>query len=101
MLEIIILYRLCQRIGQLARAKGRSGNGYQLLLVVLWFGGEFVGAFITTGILFVLYGERAEGMLLYVYGVALLGAAVGASIVFQIVRGLPEPHPAWPGPQEG
>ena len=43
MLEIIIVWQLCKKIGNILRDKGRSPGLYQFLTVVLWFGGEVTG----------------------------------------------------------
>jgi hypothetical protein len=79
MLEIIAIIAAAKRIGTIMREKGRKGGWYQFLLVVLWIGGEFVGAIIGT----LLTGGRG-GLLVYVF--ALMGAAAGAAITFSIAN---------------
>src|SRR5262245_52441221 len=79
MLEIIAIIAAAKRIGTIMREKGRNGGWYQFLLVVLWIGGEFVGAIIGT----IITGGRG-GFLVYVF--ALLGAAAGAGITFSIAN---------------
>lgn len=44
MLEIIILWHFCKKIGLLARQRDRRAIGYQLLLIGMWFGMEMIGA---------------------------------------------------------
>jgi hypothetical protein len=79
MLEIIALIAMGKRIGSIMREKGRKGGWYQLLLVVLWIGGEFVGA-IFGGII----TNGRGGLAIYLF--ALIGAAVGAAIAFWIAN---------------
>jgi hypothetical protein len=76
MLEIVLMSSLVRRIGALLRAKGRKPLLYQLLTVVLWFGGEITGGVIGA------VAELGAGT----YLLALLGAAVGATIAYTIAR---------------
>jgi hypothetical protein len=102
MLEVIILFRLCRRIGRAARAKGRGATRFQVLLLLLWFGGE-IGA----GLAFaaaLTWGFRVDPdeYILFFYLAALIGAAAGAWLAFRIVGRLPEPveeDPDWADPQ--
>lgn len=80
MLEILALIWLGKRIGAIVRDKGRKAGGYQFLLVVMWFGGEIVGAIIGA----ILTG--GDGLAPYIF--ALFGAAAGAGITFWIVNSL-------------
>ena len=100
MLELIILARLCTRIGEAARNKGRRAIGYQSLLILFWFGGE-VGTAITAGVILALLGdEESEKYVFFtVYIAAILGAALGAWLVFRIVGSLPEPEADEPDEQ--
>jgi hypothetical protein len=41
MIEIIVLWRLGRRVAERARSRGRRGGLYVLLLLALWFCGEF------------------------------------------------------------
>ena len=90
MIEILILFSLCKQIGQKARDKGRKATGYQFMLVMFWFGGEIVTALIAGIILGVMYGDQAESYMLIAYAAAIVGAALGALVAFQIVAMLPE-----------
>jgi hypothetical protein len=77
MLEIIFLVRFVRHLSKLAKSKGRSG-GWGALGVGLWFGGEISG---------LLVGAMADaGAAAYL--VALLFAAVGATIAHFIVKSL-------------
>ncbi|MEW6129679.1 MAG: hypothetical protein AB1757_21745 [Acidobacteriota bacterium] len=78
MLEIILLIVLTRKIGEICESKGRKATGYKILTVVLWFGGEIVGAIIGA----ILAG--GEGVMVYV--MALIGAAIGASIAFLLAK---------------
>jgi hypothetical protein len=91
MLEILILYRLCKRIGEVARGKGRRAIGYQLMLILFWFGGEVCSALSAGVVLALLYGEKFQEYALLGYIAAFVGAGLGAWLAFQIVAGLPAP----------
>jgi hypothetical protein len=87
MLEIIILYKLAKRIGAIVTEKGYRKSGYQAMLVVLWLGGEFFGAFM--GVIVGAIVEVDEGQAtLLAYGFALGGAIIGAVIAVQIAKHL-------------
>lgn len=90
MLEILILSQLCRRIGQSARSKGRGAIGYQLMLIMFWFGGEMGTALLAGIVLAVVYGDQFENYLLLAYFAAIVGAVVGAWLAFRIVAGLSE-----------
>jgi hypothetical protein len=81
MLEILLLIALTKRIGAILKEKGRKGGWYQLLLVILWFGGEFAG--LLFGLL-LTNGGRSGGLLVYIVGLA--GAAAGAGLAFMIAN---------------
>jgi hypothetical protein len=89
MLEILLVYFLCKKLGTIARDKGRRAGGYQAMLIGMWIGGEFFGGFL--GVM-MADGEVTAAA----YGMALLGAAVGAIGAFVIVSTLKsviKPHP--------
>lgn len=91
MLEILLLVALCRKIGEAARAKGRSAGGYQLMLVAFWFGGEIGVALLGAVVSYLVLGPQDEdGLLCFMYVLALVGAAVGALLAFQIVARLPD-----------
>lgn len=85
MLEILLLVYLGKQLGQTLRAKGRSAGWFQVLLVVLWIGGELAGA--VTVMLLTADGSGEVNAAAYVG--ALVGAACGAAVVFIIARSLP------------
>src|SRR5262245_2158140 len=87
MLEIILLITLGKRIGNIVRPKGHKAGLYQFLLVILWFGGEILGAIFGTIIGAVVLQQNEPTLLAYLF--ALLGAAAGAVIAFVIAKNLP------------
>jgi len=80
MIELFAIYKFCKLFGRQVRAKGRDPFLIQLLFIVLWFVGEFMGAVFG----FAISGGATGGT----YLCALLGAGGAAALVFQIVRGL-------------
>jgi hypothetical protein len=89
MLEILILFNLCKKVGAKAEAKGHKGGYYKLLLVLFWFGAE-----IGTGFAIALYvaiaGEDAEQFFFLIWLGGIAGAALGAWGAFKIVDSLPD-----------
>jgi len=87
MLEILLVWTLAKKIGNIVQNKGHARWGYQLLLVVLWIGGEvaggIVGAIAQEG-----GGQGEKGFPCMAYVCALVGAAIGAGIAFAIANGL-------------
>lgn len=88
MLEIILLFKMCKRIGESARLKQRRAFNYQLLLILCWFAGEFIGAVL---FLTLLSSDHGEPPILFCYIGALMGAVVGTWFAFRIVAAIPEP----------
>lgn len=98
MLEIIFIIFLARKIGQVAKDKGLKPLGYQVLLVFLWFFGEFLfGVF---G--YVLFGESELACVAYL--LAIIGALLGVGLAFLIVNSkkldvLPAVHYQEPQPR--
>jgi hypothetical protein len=94
MLEIFLLYHLCKNIGKRMRAKGYKPVWLQILMVLMWFGGEVFGAMVAAIVAMIAASpanlETFEPPMLPVYLGALIGAACGAGIVFTIVALLPD-----------
>lgn len=85
MLELIIVFFLARKVGRIAEEKGRGVWGYRFMAVGLWFGGEILGAMVGMAI----HDDPAT-----VYGLALIGAIVGAILSYVIVRNIaPAPMP--------
>jgi MFS-type transporter involved in bile tolerance (Atg22 family) len=79
MIEILLLVALTRKIGRICEEKGRRAGGFKALTVVLWFGGEIVGAVIAAA-------SGVEDLGVYLF--ALIGAAVGAGISVLIANNL-------------
>lgn len=84
MIEIIVLWQLGRRIAERAALRGRRGGRYVLLLVVLWFGGEFTGGISAGIVMGVLGALQADYFPFVVYVSAIAGAAAGAWIAFAV-----------------
>ncbi len=72
MIELIIVYLMCKKMGASARRKGLPPLLFQFLTFILWFGGQVAG--IVLGIS--MFGELG----LAAYGMGL-GCAVGGVIL--------------------
>jgi membrane protein DedA with SNARE-associated domain len=81
LLEIILLIGLTRKVGEILRAKGRRPGWFQFLTVVLWIGGELVGAVIGAIIAMTI---KADAWVAYPF--ALLGAILGAVIAYVLAR---------------
>lgn len=88
MLEIILLWVMGKKVVGIARSKGRSGTPYVFLLLGLWFGGEIGGA-VFGAVISLISNPHQEPSFGIMYGLALLGAAIGAILTFVIVNSLP------------
>lgn len=90
MLEIIFLFLLCRDIGRVARKHDRKPIAFQILLVVLWFGGELLGGFLAALAMVMITG-RYEGVGLLDYVIALACGALGAFIAFRLAKSTAPP----------
>lgn len=79
MLEVLLLIALTRALARMARAKHQS-QMWGGLVVLLWIGGEVAG-FIAAGMM------GMDGI--EAYGIALMGAAIGAGVSFLTVALLP------------
>lgn len=84
MIEIIVLWQLGRRIADRARARGRGGGLYVLLLLALWFFGEFAGGLSALVVMAAVGDKEADYFPIVVYVAAIAGAAAGAWITFAI-----------------
>ena len=91
MLEILIVFRLCTAIGA-RRAKGLSGHGFQVMLVLFWIAGEFGAAIAAALVMFLVYGNRADEHFWLIYLAAIAGAALAAWAAFLIVGAVAPAH---------
>jgi hypothetical protein len=87
MIEILVLLRLSRKIGETVWSKGHKKFAYQLLLWVLWFGGEIMGG-ITGAIVSMGLHEGDEPSPGLIYLFALAGAVIGALTAFAIANNL-------------
>jgi len=87
MLEIFLVWRLANYIGNEATRKGLKKGRYQLMAVLLWIISEFTGA-ILGGAIF-----SSSDSIWPSYGIAILGAVFGAGIAFGVIRLLPNAAP--------
>ena len=83
MLEIIVLIFLTRQVGEIVEEKGRRSGWYKALTVVLWIGGEVIGAIVGL----VVAEVTGSGQFL-MYLCALVGAALGAVLAFVIAKSL-------------
>ncbi len=91
MLEILFLFFFARKIGEIVRLKGYEALGYQVMAIVLWFGGEFAGACLG----FALFGFDESAQCI-AYIVALIGAAIGAGVAYLVVNNLEPKIPDLP-----
>ncbi|HEV7404574.1 MAG TPA: hypothetical protein VGO11_16660 [Chthoniobacteraceae bacterium] len=100
MLEILLLIALCKKMGSMMRAKGyEKPFWFQFFVPVCWFGGEVAGAIIYA-VLALSRGGSQEGFDFMGYVAALIGAGVGAGVIFLIANSFarrPQLPPAFPG----
>lgn len=89
MLEIVLLYFLCKSIGDVITNKGRVPIGYQVLAVVMWFGGEFFAVFLYLVYLVVAEVEPQQAFDLSAWLIALAGGGVGGGIAYFIAHVMP------------
>lgn len=90
MLEIVLVIVLCRHLGGLIRAKGRKAWPYQTMLVLLWFGGEFMAGIVYGVVYAIRYGGIPDtDFNLAIYAVALVGGGLGAGLVYLIAALLP------------
>lgn len=83
MLEILLLWGLTKNIGKLVEEKGRKSGWYKFMTVILWFGGEIIGAVVGA----LATSSEGSGQCL-IYAFALVGAAIGAGTAYFIANSL-------------
>jgi len=90
MLEILLVVYLGKKMAALMRQKGRSPTGYVFMLVGMWLGGEILGM-----VLGMMLMGAADGPNLSIYGLAIVGAVIGAGLAFLIAKSLAPVGPAF------
>lgn len=106
MIEILVLYYICKRLGEYLRGKGRKPLLLQILLVLFWFGGEFLAGVAAGLVQAMRHRGVPQEFDFTIYGAALVGAACGAGVVWSIAKLLPPLEPEIPsashfGPHPG
>jgi len=87
MLEILILWHFCKKVGSYARERGRQAIGYQLLVVAMWFGMEFIG--LAAGYTL----SHGDAGMAYLFGVAgAVGGLIAAIVIAKTRSNLAEPQ---------
>ena len=87
MLEILILWHFCKKVGLYARQHGRKAIGYQVLLVAMWFGMEFIG--LAAGYTL----SQGDAGMAYLFGVAgAVGGLIAAIVIAKTRSNLGEPQ---------
>ncbi|WP_118973769.1 hypothetical protein [Taibaiella koreensis] len=81
MLEILVLIYLCRRVKGIVAPKGYSAGGWQVRVVLIWFGLEIAGAFLSAAFGATLIIAVLSG---------LLCAILGAIILQQKAQSLPD-----------
>jgi len=89
MLELILLYYLCKSLGRMLREKGRKPLLYQIMLILMWLGGEISAAIVAVVVYVVVQGHAPPDFSLSIYLGAIFGAACGAGFCFTIAWLLP------------
>lgn len=89
LVEIILLIFLCRAIGSTMRNKGRSAIGFQILMVVMLFAGEFMG-----GLVYGIYAGMTNtpiqpGFNPEILLFAVLGGGAGVAMTFVIAALVP------------
>ncbi len=82
--EIMAIVRFWKSIGRIMRGAGVAPGWNQLLLVALWFVGEFVGALI--GVLILGRSGDLEHPRWSVYVLGLVGGICGCALAEQLAR---------------
>jgi membrane protein DedA with SNARE-associated domain len=91
MLEILLLWALTKRIGNIVEQKGHKSGWYKVLTVILWFGGEVTGAIVGA-----MMSGTSQSTQCGVYIIALMGAAAGAGIAYLIASNVSPVNPTPP-----
>ena len=85
MLEILGIFMFCRHVGRVMRRKKRNPLGLQLATVVLWFGGELIGAVIGS----LLWPPNERGIDPMIYVAAILGGVLGGVAAVKIAESRP------------
>jgi drug/metabolite transporter (DMT)-like permease len=92
MIEILVLYFLCKKMGAILRDKGWGTTVWmQLAVIVAWFGSMFLASFAYAIYTVMTSGEAAAATpnLLVLYPICFLAGGVGVWSLFIIVSFFP------------
>jgi hypothetical protein len=92
MIEILVLYFLCKKMGATLRDKGWGTTVWmQLAVIFAWFGSMCLASFAYTVYVVMTRGEAAAAApdLLVLYPICFLAGGVGVGLLFIIVSFFP------------
>jgi hypothetical protein len=89
MLEIFLILGASRHIASMMKQKGRSPVAFVALFVVLWFGGEILGAIAGVALMTPQRGQPTESFKVGAYLCALLGAVMGGAIGYLVAFAVP------------
>jgi hypothetical protein len=91
MLEIILMIVFSRKIAAMVREKGRSPAGYVVMFILFWIAGELLGG-IVGAFVSLIVNPQQEPSLIMIWGLGLLGAALGAGIGYFIASSVSPVH---------
>jgi drug/metabolite transporter (DMT)-like permease len=92
MIEILVLYFLCKKMGTTLRDEGWGTTVWmQLAVIIAWFGSMFLASFAFAIYTVMTNGEAATATpnLLVLYPICFLAGGVGVGLLFVIVSFFP------------
>jgi hypothetical protein len=99
MIEVLLVIYLCKKVGDVVRPKGYSVGLWRFFMVLGWVGGEITGGVIGGIMAAASAGNAQEPSMGVIYVCTLVGAALGAVIVFELANALGSKEPprsSWP-----
>jgi hypothetical protein len=89
MIELLVIWFLWGKFGELLHRKGYTKTfGYQILLPVFWFGGQFAATIFYVTWLEMNPGTRESRGVMYL--TSLMAAAVATALLYRILRSIPD-----------
>lgn len=89
MIEIVLLYFLCKSIGDVIVNKGRIPIGYQVMAVMMWFGGEIFAVFVYIFYVLISGNEPNQIFDITAWIFALAGGGLGGGCAYLIAQMMP------------
>jgi hypothetical protein len=90
MVEMLFVIGMVKWVGDIVEKKGYGSILFKVLVVVGWFAGEILGLLVGILLRQSSGAPGPGGFPIKIYGIALVGALLGASIVFFIALILPD-----------